>query len=262
MLEKSLSTLKRIRENVVPDTLDNIASQNAPPSFERAYEEPEDAAPVLDRLFPKDSRAALRSLTKEMVPGVTYRSRVLAGKNRETKHPHDFVIEKSDSATSFYFVDPEHYVGERQVRRPSIGNLVAMKLHDAPTSLPEVAILRFRTHSLVEDDRKELKMTRQLEHARELLPRNGVPSFLDNTREEITFRTVVNAERGVVQSRYVGDTWGLELFLEGASSASVLEGKVASQQAIVQSFVSQLEKNAFQPVEDKRVYHDAPRDAA
>ena len=97
MFELSLKKLKRIKENIVPDILDNIRHKTPPRTIERTFEKPEDAMPLLERLCPENIRGPLRDLTQNLARDVRYRARALVGHAEDgTKHPHDFVIEKSE----------------------------------------------------------------------------------------------------------------------------------------------------------------------
>lgn len=248
-----MKKLQRIKNSGIPDILDNFARKNAPPISERTFETPEESAPVLERLCPEKIRAQLRELTTDFEDGVTYRARTSVGHAEDgTKHPHDFVIEKMGGTTSFYFVDPEHFVGQRNMRRPSISNLMTLRLKSDSSDLPEIAITRFRTKSLADSNITELKMEKQLGHARTLIQSRGVPVFLENNPQEVTFRTVVTPKEALAQSRYVGES-DLETFLRGADSAWALEGKLVSQQAILKSFVQLLQNGEFERVKEKRL---------
>lgn len=252
-LDSALRKLRRIRDNVLPDTMDNFGREKAPNAAERIFTSPEEARAVLDRLCPKESLDAIRHLTEHFEVGHTQRARTVVGDAESgTRHPHDFVIEKDEMGTSLYFVDPEHYVGERNMRRPSISNLMALRIPKEDTSLPGVVITRFRTASLAASDRTELKMDNQLVHARELFHTQGVPTFLAATLNEIVFRTMITEERGIVQSRYVGTTFALEMFLDGNKSAYALEGKVTAQNAVLESFVRLLQEGAFEDFAEKK----------
>jgi len=249
MLESSFGKIRQIRQSGIADVKDNIETAAPPRELELTFDGENGAGPVLDRLCPEKLGEALRALTEELPQGITYRARTSAGRSESgTKHVHDFVIEKSESTTSLYFLDPEHYVGKQNLLRPSIANLMSMELSQQTGTLPKVAILRFRTQLLAASDRTALKMDEQLNIARGLVSNDALPEFLKNTPQEIVFRTVINEDKGIVQSRYVDNEWGLELFLKGASSAPSLEGRVVSQQAILQRFVRLLEEKKFEPI--------------
>ncbi|MDP3646340.1 MAG: hypothetical protein Q8R25_04595 [bacterium] len=250
MLESNLKKLQRIKNSVIPDVLDNFGRKNAPPIAERKFENPEDSLPVLERLCPEKIRIRLRELTKDFDQSVTYRARISVN-HGGAKHPHDFVVEKNNGVTSFHFVDPEHFVGKRTLRRPSISNLMSLRLADDTGELPEIAIVRFRTKTIAESDITQLKMERQLNHTRTLIENDGLPALLKNNPEEVTFRTVVTPREALIQSRYIGEE-GLKNFLDGRSPALVLEGKITSQQAVLQSFIRLLETGKFEPVKEKR----------
>lgn len=256
MLESSFGKIRKIIQNpnVIPDILDNVDREKPPRIAEKTFETPSDAAPLLDRLCPPESAQMLRSLTANFQQYVSYRARVAAGKKEDgTSHVHDFVIERSDAETSFYFVDPEHYVGKRNLLRASVSNLMSMRLrNDGGDTLPSVAILRFRTDSLASIDRTQLKMEQQLGHGRQLLADDALPKFLANHPEEILFRTIATPERGLVQSRYVDNRHGLELFLDGMPSAPALEGKVTAHQAILDRFIRLLQEGQFVPILQNR----------
>lgn len=255
MLERAARALRqipRIRKNVIPDIMDNMPSRKAPPTVEKNFESVSEASPVLERLCPHEARQALRSLTSEFEEGATYRARTTVGSLEDgTKHPHDFVLEKHGGDLCLYFVDPEHFVGERNLRRPSISNLMALRL-PVGGSEPSVAVARFRTQTIAATDIAELKMERQLAHARQLIDNDGLPEPLRSHERDVLFRLLATPQRALLQSRYVGTSFGMELLLEGARSAPVLEGKVDSQRAIIESFLQLLRAGEFKSVTEKR----------
>ncbi len=253
------SQVKRFRENVISDIRDNFESKEAPRTLERTLKTPEDSKKLLMRLFPEEARENLCLLTQSLPLNTPYRARALIGAmEKGTRHAHDFIIEKTEEGVSLFFVDPEHHVGENNWRRPPVGNIATAYLPADKSKQPDIAIIRFRTPELVKKKGiATLKLEPQYGHARELIERDGIPQFLEDIPEEILFRAAVkHGSHGkdgkmLVQSRYI-DGRDANLFLDGAPSASVLEGKIASQQAILKTFIKLLREEEFNPILERR----------
>lgn len=248
----ALDKARRLIQNVPFDLRDNLPSTRQPTAVERAFTRPEESAAILARLFPDADRRELWSQARTLPEHVELRARTAVGDTeKKTRHPHDFIIEKNSRGTAFTFIDPEHYVGTRNFFRPPIGNLMRAflpaNLHDAPS----VAIVRFRTPKIAEENPYILKMREQFDHSRDLIERDGLPDFLERFPEEILFRAVVrqaslkDVGKMLVQSRYVNERQE-ERFLQGLQGADVLEGKIQSQQAIIHRFSQLLRDGAFE----------------
>jgi len=235
-----------IRKNVIPDISDNLSSRE--PLFIEGVGE--QGKKLLERMIPKEKREQLLVMIRDFEEHSSYQTTTLVGeKKKRTQHPHLFVIERGDNHIQLFFVDPEHNVGKQNTLRPRIGNLMSLKIYEG-NSEPELAILRFRTPEIEDKDITLLKIQPQLEAARALIENEGVPQFLEDFREEILFRIVVRHDKSVLQARYTKEQ-GLKSFLEGGKGSSALEGKVDSQNAIIDRFVRFLEEKKFKKVESK-----------
>lgn len=250
--------LRQFSEHVLPDLRDNLAS-SATPERRETREERHDA--LLERLVPLETRNAIMQGTPELAVGERIRARTLVGtKEDQTRHPHDFTIERLPEGLRLTFVDPEHYIGRRgslealsdiphirtpHVLRPKIGNLMTASLPLDPEQRARIALLRFRTERI--PDPAVFKLHAQQEAADHLIEDFGIPSFLTELPTEILFRIVLDTERAVVQARYTNEN-EIDAFLKGGRGSSALEGKVRSQQQILGRFPEYLASGLFKSV--------------
>jgi len=248
-------TWRRIVNNKLPDLAEKYG-----PRPEREAQSTERTLSYLEArenvtaFVPEALTASLSHLTSAMESG-TYLHRVLIGKKGEgTAHPHDFVIEKDTTKTSFYFLDPEHHVGVRTHLRPPVDNIMSLTIH-ADQSF-EFAIMRMLTPRVADKNMPALKMAQQLEAARSLIEKNGIPSFAEDAREDIRFRLVMKreGERGAqitLQSHDI-DTAAQNDFISHGTMRGYMQGKATSQRAILNHFKEYLEKGLFVRMEHKQ----------
>ena len=92
---------ERFVQNVVPDLRDNLKSKEAPYIASERIENAIDAAPLVDRLLLSETRQQLERDIMDFETG-EYRARVAVGSAEEgTRHPHDYIINKSHTDTTF-----------------------------------------------------------------------------------------------------------------------------------------------------------------
>jgi hypothetical protein len=250
---------ERIPRNYVPDVLDKIPTSQPPARAVVGIESPEEAAPFLKKILPADLQESLMSQAA-LLPEGTNRARVAVGKQEEgTRHPHDYIIEKDNGETTFYFIDPEHQMGKTKRAkgnlmaikgelRPKIGNLLALRFSQ-DGSAPDISILRFRANNI--DDSHIMKMSQQFEEAKKLLGSEEVPEFLSGIERDITFRLEVRAKSMSVQSRYATSEQ-LDGLLHGFIDTQALKGKVWAYAEIFKHFVQHMEAGHFQMISEPK----------
>ena len=125
--------------------------------------------------------------------------------------------------------------------RPHVATLMAVKLIQGEP-ITSASIVRFRTATI--EDPYLLKMAQQFEEAQKLLDRRGLPPFLQDKENEVTFRLEVRPDHLEVQSRYATGEQ-LEQFLEGNVDTTELRGKVWSYAQILEHFQTHLAAGKF-----------------
>lgn len=227
------------------DVLDNIPSIGVAKTIEKKEDGP---SALMERLVPPEIQRSLHERTKTIAPGQMLLARVLVNKqDKLSAHPHDFVIEAKNEEIHFYFIDPEHNVGKRHPIRPKVGNIVSYTLPRDKSTLPSLAIVRYRTGDL--DDIQPLKLRPQLKEAQGLLAQEGLPTFLKGKEKEVLLRIVATESKTLVQSRY-GTKDELTRFGKGEKGPHPLEARIASQHAILNRFVEYLDEGTFRPFMD------------
>jgi hypothetical protein len=244
---------ERLINNYIPDLRDNFRTDMPPPIATEALRNPLEAMPLVERLMPREERAALEAAARSLEPG-EYRARIAVGSvEKGTRHPHDFVLDREDGSTSLYFVDPEHQMGKSTNRgfllrngdlRPKMSNLVAVRLA-ADSVIPDISVLRYRAVAL--SDPHLLKMGSQLEVAKLMLADTEIPEILREKENEITYRLNVRPDSMLIQSRYAS-TDDLHRFLQGGVSAKALEGKLHSYRVIMRHFLTHMAAGRFEPL--------------
>ena len=237
---------------VVSDLRDNIPSQKPPARAVKGIESPQEAARVTDRLLSPEKRERLLADIETLEDG-TNLARIPVGKQEDgTRHAHDFIIAKQGDVATLYFVDPEHQMARnkkpegkllprRGEVRPHVATLMALALSKGEP-ITSASIVRFRTATI--EDPYLLKMSRQLEEAQKLLGTRGLPDFLKDKENEVTFRLEVREDGMEVQSRYATPEQ-LELFLDGQGDTTDLHGKMWSYAQILDHFQTHLTEGKF-----------------
>jgi hypothetical protein len=243
---------ERFIQNVVPDLRDNLRSDKIPPIASRKIETPADVLPLMERLLPSNVQDRFFAETAHFASG-EYRARVAVGSAEEgTRHPHDYIVQKSDEELVMYFVDPEHQMGMSKKHskiplprkgdvRPKISTLISVRLYN-DEAIPDISMLRYRAAAI--SDPRLLKMDPQFEIAKQILTTGAVPDVLKGKENEITFRMNIRAEEMLAQSRYANQE-ALDDFLRGKKSAPSIEGKVHSYGVIMRHFLKHLSEQKF-----------------
>ncbi len=247
----------KIRSNIIPDILENF-DRGAPPAFERTRNSPHEGQKALDLLCPPELREKIARLTEGMESGV-YRARIIAGsKEKETSHPHDFIIEKDEKGVTLLFLDPEHHIGTRSSRRswvenltklestlrPPVGNLMMLNLpQDASL---EVAITRYRTEGVAKTNQHVVtNMEAQYQGAQNLIENKGIPGFLHGHKDAVLFRALVTEETMTLQARGIEEA-DADSFFSGTPATALLKGKIEAQRGLLHRFLKLLEEGQFE----------------
>lgn len=230
---------EKIISNIVPDILDNFAYNEELPIFENKNTENVDK--VMYRLLTEDQRKRLLDFMDGLEDGRYEYLSLVGEKDNGTLHPHLFVVEKRDGVVKLNFVDPEHNVGNQNLLRPKISNLMAINVPEGKDSVPELVILRFATEGLFPDD---LKLKNQSIAASQLIDREGIPEMLVDFPKNILFRLVVKKIGLTLQARYTNTKKATD-FLAGGDGSRALRGKVRAEQYLVERFIKFLEEGHF-----------------
>ncbi len=199
---------------------------------------------ILAELCSQEQRQNIVRLTSSWDSG-EYLFRIKVGEVIQgTAHPHDFVVVKEDKHLDLLFIDPENTVGDRNLLRPKIGNLMGVRVgqDEFKTS---IAILRFRaTDDLTILDPHIFHMPQQTEAAKQMLGGLRLPNFLIGHEQQIVFRLFVSSDFADLQCRHE-DQRHMVQFLRGDFTDTWLQSKVHLQQIILGRFIKFLEEGKF-----------------
>jgi hypothetical protein len=234
------SSLLRVR-NIVSDVFENFDG----PTETHTRKWPRNPEILDEDFLPRSYREKILLMSNELEVGKVYRCKFAVGKKEEgTKHGHYFYLKKEESSVKIYFVDPEDKVGQRNVFRPSVTNLMAAEIFDDSNKQPKFAVLRFR----YKNAKARVEFPYLVRASFNLIENEAIPSFLDeNDDYQVTFRLV--SERGlqVLESRHA-HSGHLRNYLEKGRGCRHLEGKAHAQRAVLRNFMSSLERGDFREI--------------
>jgi hypothetical protein len=176
-------------------------------------------------------------LNRFSTPGVFLSHDVAGRKEERTAHGHRFVAISEEHRVRVLFLDPEHHVGERNLFRPSICNIVAIEIPrtTTPATGATVGVLRMKTTA---SDSQALDSFVALQkHAIEFLETGVVPSVFGDREKDTSFVLHSGPEHSLIRSRYT-DSKNLRAYAEGGSAPAVIRTKAASFNHIVTKFLT------------------------
>lgn len=258
----------RFMPDYLPAIMETRLTNRMPPYIERTL--PTDRANVLlQSLITPEQQLRLHTLVSELPEG-TFRWREAAGIPEDgSRHVHDFVIVKSDSATQLFYVDPEHGMGKsinkrrfglprRGDLRPQVNVLYGIELTPDNT-VSRVSILRYRAAAIPAEQVRLNKPSEQLVMAQLMLQTGALPEILQGKENEVTFhfdfRPTADGHQTAIRARAARDTDSLEQRLEGLTNGQSLspydpvEGQLRRFRAIVRTYFPRyIQEKRFQPV--------------
>lgn len=260
---------ERIRQSIIPDLRDNIPADKAPRKVRQELGPFGNAYALTERLLPQHMREELLEKSENLPEGYTYAILRAGSKEKGTLHMHSYAIRKEGAERSFFFLDPEHVMGNSRKKgqlpkianiRPKVNNLLAFKLGAADTT-PTVSFIRFRTEA-VSGTPEAFTLEGQLEIAEAMLASGAVPKILEGHENEIVFRVDVRPEAAEVESRYASEE-DLKGFIAGGVPSEMLKGRVRTQRTLGEKILKHLNNDKFRPIgEIERPEEDTLRDPA
>lgn len=181
--------------------------------------------------------AKLQSVLERFdTPGI-FQSHDVAGRSEEkTAHGHRFVVISEADRVRLLFLDPEHHVGERNLFRPSICNIVAINIprKTEDRGKTEIGVLRVRT---AESNPETLDSFITLQNAAlDFLDTGKIPEIFTRGNENVSFLLHSTPERSQVRTRYA-DMRNLKAYAEGGITPSVIRTKAQSLEHILAKFL-------------------------
>lgn len=170
-------------------------------------------------------------------PGFFLSHDVAGRKEERTAHGHRFVALSDAARVRILFLDPEHHVGERNLFRPSICNVIAIDIPRSarPAKDATLAVLRMKTtpsNAEMLDSFIELQRL-----ALEFLDTGSTPSQFGTNDAQTSFILHSSPERSRISTRYT-DQKNLRAYTEGGKAPAVIRTKAASFKHIVGKFLT------------------------
>lgn len=176
-------------------------------------------------------------LSRFSTPGVFLSHDVAGRKEERTAHGHRFVALSDAARVRILFLDPEHHVGERNLFRPSICNIIAVDIPRSITPAKDatLGILRMKTTA---SDAEILDSFVELQRlALEFLDTGSTPSLFGADNVQTSFILHSSPERSRISTRYT-DQKNLRAYTEGGKAPAVIRTKAASFNHIVAKFLT------------------------